>query len=90
MSTEDQNQKKNREHYDKLYANYNIQNILSWINNLDAFLASATTTDTSWFALYRGDFRNKIKGKKVMEMGCGDCVNAAIMADQRVLRLLVE
>ena len=80
MSTEDQNQKKNREHYDKLYANYNIQNILSWINNLDAFLASATTTDTSWFALYRGDFRNKIKGKKVMEMGCGDCVNAAIMA----------
>jgi SAM-dependent methyltransferase len=74
------NQEKNKEHYEKLYSNYNIQNILSWINNLDAFLASATTTDTSWFALYQRDFRNRIRGKKVLEMGCGDCVNAAIMA----------
>lgn len=80
MNLEDQNQKKNREHYERLYANYNIQNILSWINNLDAFLASATTTDTSWFALYQRDFQNRVKGKRVLEMGCGDCVNAAVMA----------
>ncbi|UZH55646.1 class I SAM-dependent methyltransferase [Salinimicrobium tongyeongense] len=80
MNKEDQNQKKNREHYERLYANYNIQNILSWINNLDAFLASATTTDTSWFAMYQRDFQNRIIGKRVLEMGCGDCVNAAVMA----------
>lgn len=80
MSKEEENQKKNREHYENLYANYNIQNILSWINNLDAFLASATTTDTSWFAMYQRDFQNRIKGKRVLEMGCGDCVNAAVMA----------
>ncbi|WP_423818455.1 class I SAM-dependent methyltransferase [Salinimicrobium sp. TIG7-5_MAKvit] len=80
MSKEDENQKKNREHYEKLYANYNIRNILSWINNLDAFLASATTTDTSWFAMYQRNFRKRIKGKRVLEMGCGDCVNAAVMA----------
>lgn len=80
MNKEDQNQKKNREHYERLYANYNIQRILSWINNLDAFLASTTTTDTSWFAMYQKDFRNRIRGKKVLEMGCGDCVNAAVMA----------
>lgn len=50
------------------------------MNNLNAFLNSATTTEISWFALYQKDFREKIKGKKVLEMGCGDCVNAAIMA----------
>jgi SAM-dependent methyltransferase len=76
----DLNQEKNKLHYDKLYSNYNIQNILHWVNNLDAFLNSATTTETSWFALYQKNFRQKIKGRKVLEMGCGDCVNAAIMA----------
>jgi len=76
----DLNQQKNKVHYNKLYANYNIKNILHWVNNLDAFLDSATTTETSWFALYQKNFKEKIKGKKVLEMGCGDCVNAAIMA----------
>ncbi len=80
MNPENQNQEKNKEHYEKVYANYNISNILHWINNLDKFLASATSTETSWFGLYQGDFRNKIKGKKVLEMGCGDCTNAAVMA----------
>ncbi len=76
----DKNQEKNKEHYEKLYANYSINNILYWIKNLDTFLDSATTTETSWFALYKGEFRSRLKGKKVLEMGCGDCVNAAIMA----------
>lgn len=80
MGNFNQNQEKNKIHYDKLYANYNIKNILYWINNLDAFLSSATTTETSWYAMYQKDFKSKIKGKKVLEMGCGDCVNAAVMA----------
>ena len=74
------NQEKNKEHYEKLYANYSIKNILYWINHLDEFLESATTTETSWFALYQGNFREKLKGKKVLEMGCGNCINAAVMA----------
>ncbi len=80
MSSTDQNQEKNKEHYEKVYADYNISNILHWINNLDKFLDSATTTETSWFGLYQNNFRKKIKGKKVLEMGCGDCTNAAVMA----------
>lgn len=74
------NQEKNKVHYEKLYANYDIKNILYWINHLDEFLDSATTTETSWFALYQGNFREKLKGKKVLEMGCGNCINAAVMA----------
>lgn len=76
----DLNLEKNRLHYENLYANYSIKNILYWINNLDSFLESATSAETSWFALYQQNFRNKLKGKKVLEMGCGDCTNAAVMA----------
>lgn len=76
----DQNQEKNKLHYEALYTNYPISNILYWINNLDKFLDSATTGEISWFGLYQNNFRDKIKGKKVLEMGCGDCTNAAIMA----------
>jgi len=76
----DINQEKNKLHYDKLYEGYNISNILYWINNLNEFLESSTTTETSWFALYQEDFRYRIKGKKVLEMGCGNCINAAVMA----------
>lgn len=76
----DQNIEKNKKHYDKLYANYPVGNILYWINNLDNFLETAITTETSWFALYQGNFRNRLRGSKVVEMGCGDCVNVGIMA----------
>jgi SAM-dependent methyltransferase len=80
MVDKDQNQEKNKLQYEALYANYSISNILVWINNLDKFLDSATTTETSWYGLYQKNFRDKIKGTKVLEMGCGDCTNAAIMA----------
>src|SRR5690606_35580298 len=76
----DANQEKNRAHYEKLYSNFPVKNILYWINNLDEFLDSATTTETSWYGLYQQDFRNKLRGKRVLEMGCGDCTNAAVMA----------
>lgn len=80
MNSTDQNQEKNKLHYEKLYANYDISNILHWLNDLEAFLDSTTTTDTSWFAMYQGDLKNRLNGKKVIEMGCGDCLNAAVMA----------
>lgn len=76
----DQNQEKNKKHYEKVYANYSIGNILHWINNLDGYLDFATRYEASWFALYQNNFRERIVGKKVLEMGCGDCNNAAVMA----------
>jgi SAM-dependent methyltransferase len=80
MKDKSLNQKKNKLHYDDLYTNFPISNILYWINNLDTFLRSAITTETSWFGLYQNNFKEKIKDKKILEMGCGDCTNAAIMA----------
>ncbi len=74
------NQEKNKVHYERLYAGYNVENIITWLGNLDHFLRSARAVETSWNALYRNDLKNRLEGKKVLEMGCGDCVNAAIMA----------
>lgn len=80
MNTSNVNASKNEIHYDKIYQKVNIENILRKLNNLDTFLQNATTTDTSWVGLYYGNFQDQLKGKKVLELGCGDCTNAAIMA----------
>ncbi len=77
---DDENQEKNRLHYEKLYSNFPVENILYWVKNLKIFLDSAISTDLSWHALYQRDFKRKLYGKKVLEMGCGDCTNAAVMA----------
>jgi 2-polyprenyl-3-methyl-5-hydroxy-6-metoxy-1,4-benzoquinol methylase len=71
---------KNKNFYNKKYSNVNIKSILNKVNQLDDFLSDAIKTDTSWVGLYHGDFRYKLKGKKVLELGCGDCTNLAIMA----------
>lgn len=76
----DSNQDKNKDFYEKAYSDYSIKNILWWLNHLDGYLEFATTTETSWVALYKDNFREELEGKKVLEMGCGDCNNAAIMA----------
>ncbi|NJW54043.1 class I SAM-dependent methyltransferase [Salinimicrobium oceani] len=74
------NQEKNRDHYEKKYSEFSIKNILFWLNHLEEFLSSATKTETSWFGMYKNDFAQKIRGKTVLELGCGDCTNAAVMA----------
>lgn len=74
------NEEKNKVFYEKAYAGYSIKNILWWLNHLEGYLDFATSTETSWFGLYQNNFREKIAGKRVLEMGCGDCNNAAIMA----------
>ena len=80
MALKDDNQERNKAFYEKQYSGYSVKNILWWLNHLEGYLDFATTTETSWVALYGDDFRNRIAGKKVLEMGCGDCNNAAVMA----------
>jgi 2-polyprenyl-3-methyl-5-hydroxy-6-metoxy-1,4-benzoquinol methylase len=74
------NSLKNEKHYDSIYKNVNIDAILNIINNIENFLADAIKTDTSWVGLYYGDFKDRLKGKKILELGCGDCTNLAVMA----------
>ncbi|MUP44180.1 class I SAM-dependent methyltransferase [Gramella sp. BOM4] len=76
----DENRDKNRSHYEKLYEGQSIDNILVWLRDVDKFLLRSQAKDTSWNALYRQNFKDRLAGKRVVELGCGDCVNAAIMA----------
>ena len=80
MNDSEKNTLKNEKHYDKVYGEINIQSILNKIENLEEFMADATQTDTSWVGLYQDNFQNQLKDKKILELGCGDCTNAAIMA----------
>lgn len=80
MKQEDKNQEKNKTYYNNLYSNYSINNILYWLNNLENYLKFATNNETSWFAIYHNNFKERLEGKVVLEMGCGDCNNAAVMA----------
>ena len=80
MNSSEKNTLKNEKHYDQQYSRVNIEHILNKIKNLEGFMRDATRTDTSWVGLYHGNFQNQLKGKKVLELGCGDCTNAAVMA----------
>jgi len=74
------NVNKNEAHYDHSYSDVNIQAIVSKISNFDAFFDDAVRTDTSWHGFYLNGFADRLAGKRVLELGCGDGVNALAMA----------
>ncbi len=70
----------NREHYDAVYNTIDVHKIIKILNNLESFLQHHTTTEISWVGMYYQDFKSKIQGQHILELGCGDCINAAVMA----------
>ena len=70
----------NKDHYNNVYKDVNVDSIIGILNNLDAHLHAATTSDISWVGMYVNGFKDNIKGTSILELGCGDCVNAAVMA----------
>lgn len=71
---------KNKDFYDKKYKKVNVSGLINTLNNLDAFLDDATTTDISWVGMYANNFKDSVKDKKIMELGCGNCANVAVLA----------
>tara|TARA_B110000467_G_C18336488_1_gene498374 strand:+ start:384 stop:1250 length:867 start_codon:yes stop_codon:yes gene_type:complete len=80
MNSIEKNILKNEKHYDIKYQGINIDEIMNKIRNVNFFLKDATKIDTSWVGLYYGNFQESIKGKRILELGCGDCTNLAVMA----------
>lgn len=78
--TSDDNTTKNKQHYDKRYAKIDMGKILKIVEHVDKYLDEVTVVDTSWVCMYSGNFREEIKGKKILELGCGNCYNVAVMA----------
>ena len=70
----------NKEHYDQKYSKLDIDMMINKVHNYEQFLQDALVTDTSWHGLYYGGFERYIKGKRILELGCGDGLNSLIMA----------
>lgn len=71
---------RNRAHYDLVFQATDRDQLLDKVRNFDAFLDEATVTDTSWVGLYVGNFRHNLRGRRILELGAGDGLNALIMA----------
>jgi len=79
-NTSQESQLKNEKFYDNLYSSVEVNTIVDKLSNLDKYFDFATTTLTSFAGFYMDGLRGKLNGKKVLELGCGDCLNAALMA----------
>ena len=70
----------NREHYDGSYRAVDRNAIAKLFDNFDEFFEDAMQTDTSWHGMYDGGFAKRLSGKRVLELGCGNGINALAMA----------
>lgn len=80
MATTDQNIQTNREHYDQRYQSVDVNQIARKVRKLHTYLQRRKERDTSWHGLYHGNFEDRLRGTRVFEVGCGDGLNALIMA----------
>ena len=70
----------NKQHYDHSYSDVDVSAIVAKVRDVDRFLDDATVTDATWVALYQGDFRARLRGADVLELGAGNGLNALVMA----------
>src|SRR5262249_48140144 len=72
--------RKNEDHYNEIYSQVSLEKVVNKVRDLKTFFEDTLVTDTSWHALYQQDFAHVIRGKRIFEIGCGDGINALIMA----------
>ncbi|HEU4629852.1 MAG TPA: class I SAM-dependent methyltransferase [Gemmatimonadaceae bacterium] len=70
----------NKRHYDSSYGGVDVAAMVEKVRHVDRFLDDATVTDASWVLLYHGDFRARLRGARVLELGAGTGLNALVMA----------
>lgn len=80
MDSSEENIAKNVACYDQFYAKVNVDNLVAKVRNLKNFLEEAIRTDTGWHGFYHGGFLDRIANKRILELGCGDGLNALVMA----------
>lgn len=71
---------KNKRHYDRQLREVVSRAIVEKVRDARRFLDDAVRTDTSWAALYCGDFAARLPGARILEVGAGDGLNALVMA----------
>src|SRR5262245_19353519 len=80
MQTTQEIIRKNEDHYNEIYRQISLEQVINKARDLKSFFEDTLLTDTSWHGLYQENFAGAIKGKRVFEIGCGNGINALIMA----------
>lgn len=70
----------NKRHYDGSYGVVDVAAMVEKVRHVGRFLDDAVVTDASWVLLYHGDFRARLRGARVLELGAGTGLNALVMA----------
>jgi 2-polyprenyl-3-methyl-5-hydroxy-6-metoxy-1,4-benzoquinol methylase len=79
MASTPDNLEKNREHYDASYSQVDVPKLAEKVRDPRAFVAQARWTG-SWFGMFFGGFDQRVRGKRVLELGCGLGLNALALA----------
>jgi 2-polyprenyl-3-methyl-5-hydroxy-6-metoxy-1,4-benzoquinol methylase len=74
------NIKLNREHFDEVYSAVDVDELVAHAKDARFYLESRTKTRGDWHGLYHGKFAERLANKRVLELGCGNGLNALIMA----------
>lgn len=74
------NFERNQTHYEHVYADVTVQSLVEPCRDASAYIDRTIHLHTSWVALYRGDWQRQIPGKRILELGCGNGLNALLMA----------
>lgn len=80
MTEIDLNIERNKTHFDKQLSEVNLEAIKKKVENYEDFFADATKTDAGWVGFYYGGFREKLRGTRVLDLGCGRGLNTLLMA----------
>ena len=67
-------------YYDEEYSRLNLDRLIEKLGRWQEVLDELVATHITWHSLYRDAFGRRIAGARVLELGCGDGLNALMMA----------
>ena len=70
----------NKDYYDNVYSKTDIDTIVKNINNFENYYKELTNYHIDWVGFYKNNFHKNVKNKKILELGCGNGTNSAILA----------
>ena len=71
---------KQRKHYNEKYKSVTPEFLAGKVNLIMQNFEEVILTYSSYYGMYYNDFSNQIVGKNILEIGCGDGINALLIA----------
>jgi len=75
----DENSDRNKKLWGEYFSAYSPDMLVQDVKNADAFLNEMTQFEVGWAGFYRDNFRDRLRGARILELGAGDGKNALLM-----------